>query len=95
MAQSAHLGRPTCETVAERSATLLGTTLRLRIAELRERRGLTIDELAKRAGVGRSTVIRLEQARTTRVDLAVLEKLSRALGVSVGRLFVNAETGDP
>jgi hypothetical protein len=29
-------------------------------------------------------VIRLEQAKTTRVDLAVLEKLAGALGVSVG-----------
>lgn len=66
-------------------------TLRLRIAELRGRRGLTIEALATKADVGRSTVIRLEQGRTTRVDLAVLEKLSQALGVSVGRLFVSVE----
>jgi transcriptional regulator with XRE-family HTH domain len=63
------------------------TPLRLRIDELRAEKGLTLDDLAKKARVGRSTVIRLEQATTTRVDLAVIEKLAKALGVSAGELL--------
>jgi len=64
------------------------TPVRLRLAELRKAKGLTIDRLAALAKVDRSTVIRLEQQRTKRVDFAVLDKLSAALDVDPGFLIV-------
>ena len=58
------------------------TPLRLRIAEERKAKGLTIDELAANAGVSRSTIIRLENQHTVQVHFDVLEKLADALGVA-------------
>lgn len=64
------------------------TPVRLRLAELRNAQGLSIDQLAEKAGVNRSTIIRLEQQRTTRVDFEVLDKLATALGCDPGYLIV-------
>jgi transcriptional regulator with XRE-family HTH domain len=50
-----------------------------RVRELREARGWTQTELAKRAGIRRATVNRLENQRVTSIDLTVLEKLAKAL----------------
>lgn len=62
------------------------TPLRLRVAELRGVKGWTQDELARRAGVNRVTVARIE-AGGKRVDFEVLEKLADALGVEPGYLI--------
>ena len=52
----------------------------------RERRGYSLRTLAERAGVGFSTLHKIEQERMSpTVDL--LEKLARALGISVRQLF--------
>ena len=64
------------------------TPVRLRVKELREAKGFSQRELARRAGVRSGTVIDIEHARTSRVDLAVLERLADALGVDPSRLIV-------
>lgn len=57
-----------------------------RLKYWRKRRGLSQEELAKRAKVGRSYLARLETARQD-PTLSTLEKLARALRVKVTRLF--------
>ena len=56
-----------------------------KIKALRERRGLTQEQLAEKAGIGRSYLARLETARQD-PTLSTLEKLAKALGVKVSTL---------
>lgn len=64
------------------------TPLRLRVKELREAKGFSQLELARRAEVRPATVIAIEKGRTTGVDFDVLERLAVALGVDPGFLVV-------
>jgi len=69
------------------------TPIRLRVRELREAKGWTQGELAEKAETHQPTISALESGRSTRVDLPVIERVARALGVSPGYLFVgNDET---
>lgn len=52
----------------------------------RDRRGYSVRELARRAGVGFVTVSRIESARMS-PTVAMLEKLAKALGISVRDFF--------
>lgn len=63
------------------------TPLRLRLRELREKRGLTQGALAKLAGLRRATIISLEQGQSS-PRLMTLDKLAAALDVPVGRLLI-------
>ncbi len=64
------------------------TPLSLRIREIRQVKGWTQTELARRAGIRRATVNRIENARVKAIDLDVLEKLAKALGCDPGYLIV-------
>ena len=57
-----------------------------RLQKLRERRGLTQEQLAKKAGISRGYLARLETARQD-PTLSTLEKLAKALGVKVAKLI--------
>jgi transcriptional regulator with XRE-family HTH domain len=65
------------------------TPLRVEIRALRESKGWTQGELAEKAKVTRATVNRLENGHPRSIDLNVLERLARALGVAPGLLIVN------
>jgi len=52
----------------------------------RERRGYSVRELAKRAGVGYVSVVRIKNGHMS-PTVAMLEKLAGALGISVGAFF--------
>ncbi len=52
-----------------------------RLKEHRERRGLTQIELAKISDVGRATIAAIETGKRTRVHLATVKRLARALKV--------------
>jgi transcriptional regulator with XRE-family HTH domain len=52
-----------------------------RLKEHRKRRGLTQEELAKIAGVGRATIAAIETGKRRRVRLATVQRLARALKV--------------
>lgn len=77
------------------------TPLRVTIQELRMGKGWSQAELAKRARVSRFTVMRIENGRMVdgklepvgSIDLDVLEKLAKALGVSPGALIASVDEG--
>jgi transcriptional regulator with XRE-family HTH domain len=60
----------------------------LRLRELREVRGWSQAELARRAGLQRVTITLIEGHRTKGVDFDTLEKLARALEVDPAYLIV-------
>ena len=57
------------------------------ITDLRERRGLTVRQLADRAGISRTTLYNLKQCRTDNLSPEVARKLARVLGCSAGELM--------
>jgi len=65
----------------EDTADALARNLR----RLRGERGLTLDELAKRAGISRSMLIQIEQQRVN-PTLAILVRLAQALDVGLAEL---------
>lgn len=54
---------------------------------LRLARGLTRQQLANLSGVDRCVIFQIEIGRTKAPQIRVLEKLSQALGVGVGRFL--------
>jgi transcriptional regulator with XRE-family HTH domain len=58
----------------------------LRLREIRERRRLTLRDLARSSGVGVATLVRLE-AEAFDPRLSTLRKLAKALRVSVSTLL--------
>jgi transcriptional regulator with XRE-family HTH domain len=62
------------------------TTPGLELARLRSERGWTYDELARRTGLARRTLIEIEQGRTIG-SLKTWHALAHALDVSVDHLF--------
>lgn len=59
---------------------------RFAVKQLREAKGYTQDALAKKVGVSRAYLARLEMGRQD-PPLSRLQKLAKALGVKVGRLL--------
>ena len=57
----------------------------VRLKQLREAKGFTQDALAKKVGVSRAYLARLEMGRHD-PPLSRLQKLAKALGVPLGRL---------
>ncbi|MCU0679249.1 MAG: helix-turn-helix transcriptional regulator [Planctomycetes bacterium] len=58
-----------------------------RIKELRARHDLTQEELAKRAGVRRETIVFLEQGKYN-PSLKLAYDIARILGVKIDELFI-------
>ena len=58
----------------------------MRLKQLREKRGLSQEALAAKAGVSRGYLARLETSRQD-PSLSILEKLAKALGVKVAKLI--------
>jgi transcriptional regulator with XRE-family HTH domain len=58
----------------------------MRVKQHRDRRKLTQEALAERAGISRTYLARLETGKHD-PTASVLEKLAKALGVKVGRLL--------
>ena len=61
-------------------------TMAMRLKALREKRQLSQEALARKAGISRTYLARLETARQD-PTLSTLEKLAKALGVKVTRLL--------
>jgi len=67
----------------------LGNTIR----ELRQRRGLTIADVAKLAGISRGMLSKIENAQTA-TSLDTLSRLAHVLGVSIATLFRGYDVRD-
>jgi len=67
--------------------------LRLRIKELRQQAGLTQAALADQAGVRAATINDLENNKSRRIELDMLERIAAALGVEPGDLIVREKKG--
>ena len=61
--------------------------LKFKIKELRQKQGLSQDELSKKSNVSRTTISGLESGSITVTSTVTLSKLSKALGVSVRDIF--------
>lgn len=61
-------------------------TLAQRIRELRDARGWSLDALAERSGVSRSTISLIERGESSPTAV-VLDKLATALGIALASLF--------
>ena len=66
--------------------------MRVRLREWRQRRLLTQEDLAKRAGVGVQTIIRIEGGQGARIS--TLRKLAEALDVTADQLLGEDEQGN-
>lgn len=64
-----------------------------RIRELREREGITQEELAHRLGVSRQTIIAIENDKYN-PTLQLAFKFARIFGLSIEALFHYEEAGD-
>ena len=75
-------GRPLTDGVL--SDTILSVSILLR--HWRERRGYSVRELARRAGVGYVSIVRIENEHIS-PTVGMLEKLAKALGITVRDFF--------
>jgi XRE family transcriptional regulator, regulator of sulfur utilization len=64
------------------------------LAALRKRRGLSLDELSRRAGVSKSMLSQIERAQAN-PTVAVVWRLAGALGVAIGELLGEARAAEP
>lgn len=65
-----------------------------RIREVRQRRGMSLEELGAAIGVSFSTVAKLERSQRT-LSLDLLTTIAKALGVTPGELIGGPQVGPP
>ncbi len=62
-------------------------TVRLRVKELAEQRGFNISTLSRKSDVSQNTIRRLWHDPYRHVEISVLEKIARVLGIPTGDLL--------
>lgn len=62
--------------------------LEYKIKELREKKRMSQAELSQLSGVSRATIIRIESADNVVINTQTLERLAKALNVSIKTLFL-------
>jgi DNA-binding XRE family transcriptional regulator len=58
-----------------------------KLKECREKANMSQVELSKKSGVSRGTIVSIETNSTKSTSTKVLEKLAKALGVSISDIF--------
>lgn len=82
-------------TVGSDTAEDIAATIARRCASLRGQRGLSLQDVADRAGLSKSHVWELEQGRARNPTVDTAARLARAFGVSIDYLIgVGTETPD-
>ncbi len=66
--------------------------MKTRLREWRRRRLLTQEDLAEKAGVGVTTIVRIEAGQEGRIS--TLRKLAAALDITPDQLFGDEDRGD-
>jgi transcriptional regulator with XRE-family HTH domain len=69
--------------------------VKLRLRELRDKRGLSQRELAAAAGVSPNTIATIETDRTKGIDFETLERLAKALRVHPRELIILTRPARP
>ena len=59
----------------------------MNIRKLREKRGLSQEKLARLADVANNTIIKIESGENPNPTINTLERIAKALGVSIEKLF--------
>ncbi len=62
-----------------------------RIKQIRQERGFSAEEVAKKLGVSVSTLYRYENSSISKIPVAVIDKLCEILGTSANKLMKNDE----
>ena len=57
------------------------------IRKLRQKKGMSQDRLSKKADLALNTIVKIETEENPNPTLETLEKIAKALGVSVSDLF--------
>jgi transcriptional regulator with XRE-family HTH domain len=68
------------------------TPLEINLRKYRERKGLSQAELGNRAKVRQATISSLENGKGRRVDLDVLDRIAKVLGVKATSLLAESRT---
>lgn len=58
------------------------------LKEIREKKGMSISELARKSGLTRQTIYNIEADSERVVDSKTMEAISEALGVKVAKIFL-------
>ncbi len=61
--------------------------MRYRIREIRQRRHMTQENLAKLSGISRTTIVKLESGEDCETKVETLAALAKALDVPIARVF--------
>ena len=77
----------------DRAALEDGKALARSIKEARQKKGWTLEETGKAAGIGRSTLSKIENNQT-RPSFEIVRRLSQALDISTPQLFVQSGRED-
>lgn len=78
-----------CYTVSSRSGSRGKEVKKMgyKLKECREDKRMTQEELAKKSGVSRPTIVAIENGKTGDVKLSTLQKLAEALDSTVEAIF--------
>ena len=68
------------------------TPIQINLKRYREKKGLSQTELGRLAGVRQATISDLENGKGRRVDLDVLERIAKVLGVKATALLSESRT---
>ena len=63
--------------------------MKFNIKELRQKSGMTQEELAKKAGISRATIAMYENNTADNITVKTLESLAKALSCHVTDLFIS------
>lgn len=75
--------------MAEKSSSKVGETLGQRIQLARKSKGWTLAETSEQAGIGRSTLSKIENDQT-KPSFEIVQKLTEVLGIATPQLFTQS-----
>ena len=67
--------------------TIMANTVSENIRKLRQKKGISQDRLSKEADLALNTIVKIETGENPNPTVETLEKIAKALGVSVRELF--------
>ena len=78
----------TCVLYTGRTDRKEGLAMECRVKELREKLGMTQEDLAKKAGVSRNLISMLENGKDVNITKRTMQALSKALDTPINNIFL-------